>query len=178
VWSGSRSARLGAKEFGRTWDADVMWQTIDATEYRGSRIEFSARFRGSVSFLQFFLRTVPATDADLVLIDYNRPNATPQNVIWSGSADTWMHAQIVHDVPADTDSILFGMAIYSGGHAWVDGVQLATVAENTPLTNRPLEGGLIIMPLPSVGSFDMPTNLDFEATNLEPGGLPSERVGC
>ncbi len=155
-----------------------MWQAIDATPYRRSRIEFSARFQGRASLLQFFLRTVRATDAELVLIDYTRPDATPQNLTWSGTADTWMHARIVHDVPAAADLILFGMAIYSGGHAWVDGVELARVAQDTPLTNNPLEGGLIIMPLQKVGSFDMPTNLDFEVTNLERGGLPLEPGGC
>ena len=178
VWNGSRSARLGSEEYGRGFAVDVMWQAIDATAYRGSRIEFSAWFQGRAFFLQFFLRTLRATDAELVLIDYTRPNATPRNLMWSGIAETWMHAQIVDHIPADADLIVFGIAIYSGGHAWIVGVQLATVAENVPLTHRPLEGGIIIMPLPNAGSSDMPTNLDFEATNLEAGGLPSELVGC
>jgi hypothetical protein len=155
-----------------------MWQAIDAAPYRGSRIEFSTRFQGRAFLGQFFLRALRSTDTELVLIDYTRPNETPQNFIWNRSVDTWMRAAIVHAVPAEADVILFGMATYRGGHAWVDGAQLAKVTDDTPLTNLPLEGGRIIMPLANVGVFALPTNLDFEATNLEPGGLPSDLAGC
>ena len=59
VWNGSRSAWLGTEAQqpagpSRPFHYDLMWQTIDATPYRDSRIELSAQFRNSASLLHFF----------------------------------------------------------------------------------------------------------------------------
>ncbi len=179
VWNGSRSAWLGTEDRrGPHFYGDIMWQTIDATPYRGSRIEFSAQLQSRAHFVHSFLRTQRATDDQVVLIDYERMEATPQNVMWRVHSDSWARMSIVHDVPTDADVIVFGVAVYNGGYTWIDDVHVAEVPMTTPLTNNPVGGGRIIMPLAPGRSLDVPTNLDFEATNLDSTGLPLEAAGC
>jgi len=179
VWNGSRSAWLGTEDRrGAHFYSDVMWQTINATPYRGSRIEVSAQVQGRSQFVHLFLRTQRATDNQLVLIDYERMEETPENVMWHGNIEEWVRVPIVHQVPPDADVIVFGVAVYNGGYTWIDDVRLAEVPMTTPLTNSPVGGGRIIMTLALGRPLDVPTNLDFETTNFDSTGLPLEAAGC
>jgi hypothetical protein len=138
----------------------------------------SANERPRAHFVHSFLRTQRATDDQLVLVDYERMETTPQNVMWRLHSDSWARMSIVHDVPTDADIIVFGVAVYNGGYAWIDDVRVTEVPMTTPLTNNSLGGGRIIMPPVHNRSFSVPTNLDFEATNLGSTGLPLEPAGC
>ena len=179
VWNGSRSAWLGTESSGSTERpyADVMWQTIDATRYRGSRIELSAQFRDlrSDGSIQLFLRTQRATEREIVLL-----GTPPQNMWFGQLGDSWWRPSVVSDVPTDADVLVVGIAVYNRGHVWIDEARLTRVSTSTPLTNNPLGGGeRFAMPLAHAGQrFNAPTNFDFEATNLDPAGLPLEPGGC
>jgi hypothetical protein len=150
-----------------------MWQTIDAIPYRGSRIELSAQSRGSATFIHLFLRMQRAAETELVLF-----GPPPQNYVFVHSGDSWARLGVVADVPTDADVIVLGVSVWNRGHAWIDDARLTKVATSARPTNNPLRGERFTMPLAHVRPFDAPTNLDFEATNLDSAGLPSELVGC
>jgi hypothetical protein len=81
---------------------------------------------------------------------------------------------VVGDVPADAEIIVLGVAVSSGGHAWIDDLRIAKLDERmaltTPTTNNPLHGERFALPLANVEPFAAPTNLDFEATEFDAPG--------
>jgi hypothetical protein len=114
-----------------------------------------------------------AAETELVLF-----GPPPQNYVFVHSGDSWARLGVVADVPTDADVIVLGVSVWNRGHAWIDDARLTKVATSARPTNNPLRGERFTMPLAHVRPFDAPTNLDFEATNLDSAGLPSELVGC
>ena len=108
-----------------------------------------------------------------MLAGAERLGSPPQNVLFSGFTD-WVRFAVVGDVPDDADVIVLGVAVYNRGHVLIDDARLKKVANRTPLTNNPIGGTdePFTLPLGPVQPFEMQTNLDFEATNLDPAGQP------
>jgi hypothetical protein len=171
VAHGAYSAWLGSEAPpNRGFNADVMWQTIDATPYRGSRVELSGQFRGNASLVHLFFRPQLASYAELGLSGTQEP----LNTLFSVTVDGWWRMAVVGDVPADAEVIVLGVAVYNRGHAWIDDLRItkldARAAPTTPPTNNPLHGERFALPLANVDPFAAPTNLDFEATEFDSAG--------
>ena len=177
VWSGSRSVWMGKENDiaaeGGYFSSDILWQGVDATAFRGLRIEVSARVKGR-GYLQFFVRTATAADSGIVLHDTQLPSVPTTNRyvnLFAPLGVDWLPLSIVADIPIETDVVYYGISLMGGRAIWIDDVRIATVDRETPLTAERSIGGRFILPVDARAAFGAPANLDFEiVTTLEDAG--------
>jgi hypothetical protein len=176
VWNGSRSVWMGkendAAAEGGYFSSDILWQGVDATAFRGLRIEVSTQIKGR-GYLQFFVRTATATDSAIVLHDQQLPSVPTTNGhvnLFPPFGVEWARFSIVADVPVETDVVYYGIALMGGRAIWIDDVRIVTVDPETPLTNERSIGGRFILPVNARTAFVAPANLDFEVTTREAAG--------
>jgi hypothetical protein len=169
VWNGSRSVWIGkqndAAADGGYFSADILWQGVDATAFRGRRIEVSAQVRGK-GYFQFFVRTAAATDTGIVLHDNQLPTVPTTNryVNLFPPRGEWERLSIVADVPVEADVVYYGFALMGGRAIWLDDVRIESVDPQTPLTAEQSIGGRFILPVNARAALAAPANFDFEVT--------------
>jgi hypothetical protein len=164
VWNGSRSVRLDTTQYGFAFN--VMWQAVDATPFRDSRIRVSARVRSASYATKFFVRTLETGKPEVVLEGDRVPGFQPYNQ-WTGGTLDWTPVEIVLDVPANADMLVYGGVMYnSGGPFWLDDVGVDRVDEKSTLTRNLsmfLQPAIVV--IDPYETLDVPTNLDFEVTD-------------
>lgn len=122
----------------------MIYQAIMAEPYLGRRYRLSARIRTEdVAMLASMWMRV---DRDKTIVAFD--NMTGRPIV--GTTD-WQDYAIVLDVPAGSDTILFGLALSGEGKALWDDVRFEEVGPDVPLT------GFVEAPRPSG-----PVNLDFD----------------
>ena len=176
VWNGSRSVWIGkqndAEADGGYFSHDILWQGVDATAFRGLRIEVSAEIKGR-GYLQFFVRTATAMDGGIVLHDSQLPSVPTTNRhvnLFAPLGVDWARFSIVADVPVEADVVYYGISLMGGRAISIDDVRIAMVDRETPLTLERSIGGRFILPVNAAAALGAPTNLDFEVTTRDAAG--------
>jgi hypothetical protein len=123
-------------------------QTIDATEYRGKRVQLSAYVKSAdvADWAGVWMRV----DAGTTPIAFD--NMQERSI--KGSQD-WTQHRLVLDVGNNATAIAFGVLLTGKGTVWIDDVALDAVGTDVPVTdmfNRPKAG---------------PRNLDFETPSKQ-----------
>lgn len=119
-----KSKRSALDEFG------TFLQTIRADRFRGKRVRFSA-----------YVRTEKAEPGAALWMRLDTPDGTVVGFdnmadrIIEGTTD-WKEYQIVLDVPKAAASVFFGLLLSGEGKAWIDDVQIQTVAKDVPVTRE------------------------------------------
>jgi hypothetical protein len=169
VASGSASARIGAADATLPGSAvGVMWQAIAGTPFRGKRVEVSAHMRSRiVQTGHLFVRTQSKDVLALWVSDQGAPGARGLNQYLPRDAD-WARLAVVHDVPADADVLYYGVALFGGGHVWIDDVTVAVVDASAPLTHHGSVAGIPNIPIDPRWILPTPANLDLELTSADP----------
>jgi hypothetical protein len=169
VSSGAASARIGAADVTLPGSVvGVMWQAIAATPFRSKRIAVSAHTRArAVQNAHLFVRTQAKGALALWVSDQKVPGARGLNQYLKQDAD-WTRLAVVHDVPADADVLYYGLALFGGGHVWIDDVTIAVVDASAPLTHYGSVAGVASIPIDPRWILPRPANLDFELTTAEP----------
>lgn len=113
-----------------------MFQTIDATPYRGKRV----RFRAAVKYdranefgrAQLWFRVDRAGGGQGFFNNMgDRPITSP----------TWAFYEIVGDVASDAETLNVGMMLVGGGRAWIDAATVGIAEPEMPVVKpRALEG--------------------------------------
>ena len=170
VFNGSRSAWLGKDDDleagGGYFSSDILWQGVDATAFRGLRIEVSAHVKG-MGYFQFFVRTANAADRGIVLSDSQLPSVPMTNryvSLFPPNGAEWVRLSIVADVPVESDIVYYGIGLNGGRAIWIDDIRIARVDLETPLTQERSHGGRLILPVDGGAALAAPANLDFEVT--------------
>lgn len=124
-YSGTRCAmieRKPGKHYGEVYGG--ISQRIDATAYKGKRIRLAAavrtELRGSENKTYLWLR-VERSKKDFADI-FQQDSRTHQSI----ESDTWREIEVTADVPADADTISYGMALVGEGKVWMDSVSIIT----------------------------------------------------
>ena len=183
VWNGSRSVWIGKNEDAPIpyFSVDALWQGIDATPYRGARIEISAQVKGK-GYFQFFLRTASATEGTIVLTNQQLLSVPMTNryvSMFPPNGGAWTRISLVGEIPSTADIIYYGLALHNGGAIWMDNMRLSQVNAETPTTEELSAGGRVVLPVNPEAIFSTPTNLDFEITSLDlEGESPIAPIGC
>ena len=102
----------------------VLAQWVDAEQYRGKRVRFSAQVKTASVWREtaLWLRVDATTKGAEVL--------SPS--MQSGSRD-WRELSVVVAVPEDATQVLIGMSQIGEGSSWFNGFALSEVADDTPL---------------------------------------------
>lgn len=107
-------------------------QGIDAGDYRGKRVRFSA-----------YLRTEDASKAMLWLrVDDGAHKAvTMDNMEDRPVRGTvaWQPYALVQDVPDNAESVVFGVLLENKGEVWISAPRLEVVGKDVPLTRNVLQ---------------------------------------
>jgi hypothetical protein len=117
----------------------TLMQMIDAAEYRGKRVRFSAHVKaaGIVSWAGLWMRidgTPVAGSPAPAMLGFDNMNDRPIK----GTAD-WTRHDVVLDVPVAAKALAFGILLTGPGQAWMDDLRLEAVDEDVPVTGS---GGL------------------------------------
>ena len=133
-----RSNKADPKGFG------TYMQTIDATDYRGKRMQLTAYVKSDrlVDWAAVWMR-VDAGSTPGIAFDNMRDRPI------KGSQD-WTQYRIVLDVENRATAIAFGILLSGQGTVWIDDVALDAVSTDVPVTDVMLKT-------------KSPRNLDFEA---------------
>ena len=125
-YRGKRSgmlARSPGRRYGEIFGA--LLQRVDATSYRGKRVRLRAMVRSEV--------TGPGNEAYLWL-QVAREFVAPQRIAFLDDMSDrpithpdWREHEMVGEVPADAETIDFGLALVGEGRAWIDAVSLKSV---------------------------------------------------
>ena len=166
VWSGSQSVALRTSASGQ--NSAVVWQAVDATPYRGSRVEVSAHLRKTFHAGRLFIGTHDAAT----------PFRASGNDAWLDEQPpaTWTSVTVALDVPPWAVVLYYGAGIHNGGSLWLDDVR---VERTPPSTQAPAAAvqprGVLSFFLAGVPEFlAAPSNLDFEVTTSD----VDNRAGC
>jgi hypothetical protein len=173
VWNGSRSVVI--REAGpvaeSAYKVNALWQAVDATPYRNSRVEIVARVksRGGVFV---FLHGV--TNPELLLTNNQLRVASSNNQYFGAVGDNWARLAIVGDIQSDADVVYFGVAQNGSAPLWADDFRITKVGASTPITATASQNAPLFLYVSSSGALAQPTNLDFEITNADAeDGAPS-----
>lgn len=124
----------------------TMMQQFGSDKYKGERIKLSAFIRSeNVSHFAGLWMRVDNAAGDTLQFD-NMSDRPIQGTT------AWNLYSIVLDVPADSDSISFGVLLTGQGKVWMDNFTFEIVKDQTPSTNMNIGGELR----------DEPENLSFE----------------
>jgi hypothetical protein len=160
VWSGSRSVALRTNP--SRPNSAVVWQAVDATPYRGSRIKLSAHMSRTPHEASLFLRVDNAEGPPEVKWAFGEAWLEQQ------SPQMWTNVAVVLDVPDWAVVLYYGAAIHHGGSLWLDDVRLEKVDKQS-LTEpssptRPSIHTPTFWPFVPRALLPAPSNLDFEST--------------
>jgi hypothetical protein len=129
----------------------TLMQTIDAAEYRGKRLRFSAQVKaaGITSWAGLWMRIdgpAPPESQVPAMLGFDNMGNRPIK----GTAD-WKRSEVVLDVPPEAKAIAFGILLGGSGQAWIDELQLLPVGPEIPVTQTT-----------GLGSLPKKPNLSFE----------------
>ncbi len=119
----------------------TLMQTIDAADYRGKRVRFSAQVKAAAiaAWAGLWMRidgpTAPGSQAPAMLGFDNMGNRPIK-----GTAD-WTRHDVVLDVPAEAKAIAFGILLGGSGQAWIDDLHVEVVGGDVPVTQ--IAGGAL-----------------------------------
>jgi hypothetical protein len=113
----------------------TLMQMIDAAEYRGKRVRFSAHVKavGIVNWAGLWMRIdgpAAAGSPMPALLGFDNMNDRPIK----GTAD-WARHDVVLDVPVAAKAVAFGILLSGPGQAFMDELRLETVGEDVPVTH-------------------------------------------
>jgi hypothetical protein len=167
VWNGSRSA-LVRQHNGVEPDyrVNVLWQGVDATAYRASRVEVSAHVQ-TAGMVFLFLQA--ATRRALLLANNQLQVASANNRYFVSPTQSWTRLSIVGDIPPDADVLYFGVANNGRSSLWVDDVGIASVGPDVPVTLTASQNAPLSLQVDPGSILATPINLDFEVTNVTSG---------
>jgi hypothetical protein len=169
VAQGSRSARVDTRASLPLDVTAVLWQTMDAQSYRGSRLQLVAQVRSEAPVARLFLSSQSGPGRDME--DLRSDLAGEPGVNQSIAAGTdWTRVAVVHDVPFDAFNVYYGVALYGNAKLWLDDVRLTVVDTRVPLTPDDSVDDSLSIPIgPPMWARDDPSNLDFELTSAAAG---------
>lgn len=133
----------------------ILYQAMEASDYRGRRVRYSANVKAQEVRVAagLWFRVDDANGKSLAFDTMEGRRAL------RGDSD-WQLYSIVVDVPAKGTNLLYGVALTHTGKVWIDGVSIEIVDQSVPVTAR-RPGPPVRMPQrkppPAV-----PRNLDFE----------------
>jgi hypothetical protein len=112
----------------------TLMQNVDAEEYRGKRLRFSAQVKaaGIVDWAGLWMRIDGPTQAGSnapALLGFDNMQSRPIK----GTGD-WKRYDVVLDVPNEAKGIAFGILLTGGGQAWLDDLRFETVGAEVPVT--------------------------------------------
>lgn len=155
AYNGSHSASLSSLADAVTSEFGTLMQQVDARQFAGMRIRFSAYVR---------TQDVNGGAALWMRVDGNGTTLSFDNMShrgWIRGDSPWTFYSIVLDVPAQTELISFGLMLTGNGKVWVDDAALDPVALHVPTTGMPIpvwNYPARLNDLPPA-----PRNMDFEA---------------
>ena len=144
TYAGLPSAYLKSKSQPKNDGFGTLMQSLQASDFKGKRIRFSAQVRSD---------SVAEWSGLWMRVDEGRTQTAFDNMQRrpiKGTTD-WAPYAVVLDVSKSATGISFGILLAGTGSVWLSDVKFEVVDEQTPLTGTPL---------PTVTSG--PTNLDFE----------------
>jgi hypothetical protein len=165
VWNGTRSVMIGSggsQDPARHVGLDTLWQVVDATPYRGMRVEFAVHVKtnapGTVSvFLDAWTPEDPPAGAQ------TRPVALASFPL----PQTWARLSVVADIPVNAERIYYGVSYLDTAALWVDDAGLGPAGAGRAVTgtqaNTP---AFFTINVRSV--LPAPENLSFELTTDAP----------
>jgi hypothetical protein len=180
AYQGSASARIAAADGSLQQETvGVMWQGVDATPFRGKRVEVSAAARPRITRVgHFFVRTQAAGPLELRLSDQGSLGARGINQYIPRQAD-WDRYRVVHDVPTDAEVVYYGFALFGGGNVWIDDVRISIVDRTAGLSHYGSVAHTGNIAIDPAWILPAPLNLDFELTSAGPtGGAEASHPGC
>jgi erythromycin esterase len=119
---------LGARAYGERFGS--LSQLVDATPYRGRRVRMSALVRVEPAS--------PSDEAFLYMKVSGGPPGREEDLFYDGMEDRpiatkeWQRYTIEGNVPANANTVSFGLAFVGDGSAWLDSVSLEPVALSGP----------------------------------------------
>jgi len=125
-----------------------LMQEINASDYRGDRLEYSAYLKSQFvsGWAGLWMRVEGGDDIPLSF-----DNMEGRPVI--GTSD-WIKYHIVLDVPYNAVKIVFGVSLHGKGEVWIDNANLKSVGRELPVTD--------MLQSPAYKAKNKPQNLDFE----------------
>jgi hypothetical protein len=123
-------ATRGAKFIRNASDDPKLWgalsQGISAQNYRGQRLRFSARVRTEnvTNWAGLWMRVDRAGKPVAFYNSVDKPIRGTTN---------WQDRSVVLDVPADADTIVFGVIDSGKGQVWIDSLALQPVGQEVPV---------------------------------------------
>jgi hypothetical protein len=114
----------------------TLMQMVDAAEYRGQRVRFSAHVKaaGIASWAGLWMRVdgAPVAGSQVPpMLGFDNMNDRPIK----GTAD-WTRHDVVLDVPAAARALAFGILLTGPGQAWMDDLRLEAVGSDVPVTRN------------------------------------------
>jgi hypothetical protein len=112
----------------------TLMQSIDAEEYRGKRLRFSAQVKalGILEWAGLWMRIdgSPQTGSNMpALLGLDNMESRPIR----GTMD-WKRYDVVLDVPKEAKGIAFGILLQGGGQAWMDDLLFEAAGSDAPVT--------------------------------------------
>ncbi len=162
VWSGSHSVLIQERSTvaASAWKVNALWQAVDGTPYRGSRLQFSVRVKGRGGVFVFLQA---ATERELLLANNQLRLASSSNKYFASIGDNaWIKLDIVSEIRAEADIVYFGIAHNGSVSLWVDDVRVTEVGPNSPITSTPSNNAPLSLEVNPSTVLAEPTNLDFE----------------
>jgi hypothetical protein len=146
---------------------------VDATPFRGKRVEFSARVRVDEKVrgngYSIFVRALSADSLQLAW-----PNLSGRGEFGSGIPG-WNRAAVRIDVPADSAALVYG---FTSGRVWIDEVRVSVVGDSNgsmTVPNIPVPGH-VPTPVPAGFILPQPANLDFEQPGIPISAAAREKA--
>lgn len=143
AWLESRPEHAGSL---REDDFCTIMQTVDATAYRGQRLQLSAQLKveGASSGATIWFRIDGPTGS----LRFENLERYEKGGPVTGRMD-WTRRSIVLDVPEEATTLNFGFYLKASGKCWARGFALDQVDSTVPLNT------------PDGSALPRPTNLDF-----------------
>jgi hypothetical protein len=125
--SASASIKSGAAQASPD-KAAFLIQTIKADDYIGKRVRLSAYVRAENA--GYASLTMRMEGAEMKVMNMDTLDRKPIK----GTSD-WRRREIVLDVPAETQQIVFVVSLRGGGQIWVDDIKFEEVGAEVPVTS-------------------------------------------
>lgn len=175
VAQGSRSARVDTRASLPPDVTAVLWQAVDATSYRGSRLELVAQVRSEAPVARLFLSSQSGPGMAMERLRSDLAGEPGVNQLIASGTD-WTRVAVVHDVPLDAFNVYYGVALYGNAKLWLDDVRLTVVDTRVPLTpDDSADDSPSIRIGPPMWAWNGPSNLDFELTSAAVGCVVNRR---
>lgn len=154
--AGGASASLASRS-GQADGFGTLMQQIEADEYRGKHVRFTARIktRDVDGRATLWLRVDGPGNVEVL------DNMTAPKRYLQGDNE-WVENSLVLDVPDGAVAISYGVGLHGNGKVWLDEVKLESVDQNIPVTTTllPFEGTKGLAPAERL--LPTPTNLGFD----------------